>query len=61
MKSVGTEDFNGSIAELKTTMDLTKNADDTWSGPNNFAATNVKLHFGDHGGADIGVERLFGP
>ena len=58
VKSAGTEDFNGSIAELKTTMDLTKNADDTWSGPNNFAATNVKLHFGEHGGADLSVDTV---
>ena len=58
VKSAGNEDFTGSIGDLKTTMDLTKNADDTWSGPNNFAATNVKLHFGDHGGADMSVDTI---
>jgi len=58
VKSSGNDDFMITTGGMTTTLDLKKNADDTWSGPNTFSAVNVKMHFSEGGGADLAFDSL---
>ena len=52
VKSATPGDFTVAIANVHNVLNLTKNADDTWSGPNSFQASDIKLSFASHGGGE---------
>ncbi|MDE1151707.1 MAG: hypothetical protein PW788_04140 [Micavibrio sp.] len=58
VKSSGNDDFSITTGGMTTTLDLKKNADGTWSGPNTFSAVNVKMHFNEGGGADVAFDSV---
>lgn len=53
-----TDNLTGKIRSLKSTMNLTKNADDTWSGPTEFLISDLKLGGGDKAKLDISIEKI---
>lgn len=55
IKSATPNEFDVSVADMRSTLDLTKNADDTWSGPNKFSASDIKLNFTPHGGGNLAI------
>ncbi len=53
-----TDNMTGTIASLKSTMNLTQNADQTWSGPTDFLISGFKMSGGDKSKLDINIEKI---
>ncbi|MEZ0261857.1 MAG: hypothetical protein ACAH80_12670 [Alphaproteobacteria bacterium] len=53
-----TDNLTGTIGSLKSTMNLTQNADQSWSGPTEFLISNFKLAGGDKAKLDLTIDKI---
>lgn len=58
IKSTGKVPFNFSLGQLRSVMDLTRNEDGSWSGPNNFGLSDIRLNVTDDGALDLKISSL---